>query len=426
MAYLYVQTKALPYGVNRNWITYVDSNQLVNDLLNPYLYRMVFIDVKEDELSESFGIDLSTLANIVIGQEETIEQFLQRDDLPILTPSDDYPDTDIFYIEYRNPNQYGYTLGVSNFNEEPSQITPLDELNDLIMTRPSINTDLHLLHTNSLLTVNGYLHQTLIDEEEHGVIYIKDGGKTRNISKTAHVGILSFENIGNIKKYNFNELSVTPEIDNNPLYGIITIDNIPDSLDSNSFILSLGGYIILPKESVLWKDGTNRIKLDITKIDYVDKLIYSSKWLDLSTLNLSSIITDPENTDISVLQNDDVILSYLNLSQSFLITIPLSKQINYDNIFKPFSNDNKVITSYPTISLLFNDKGQILNYWSKNVYERSRYIYTTTIVMELNDYPEHVDIFVSEDYNLLLQAFPDKANDKSFMINSIKSIGFYS
>ena len=258
---------------------------------------------------------------------------------------------------YRNAIQIGYRADLALVGKYPPQNYPADELTDITLTRKDI--DPSLLQKRALVTINGYLHATDTDARSFWVI---DAAKSARIAKTANVGILSFDTIGDLIKIPITEEMVTPLVDSAPLYQGLCIQTTTP-LTGYVPLLSFGGYLHYPQAQVLEVHSDEAVTFYPNHTPYLERYEESLNYLDLSVLPITRDPSNPTAANRLELISDATILAYLKLSQSFLVLVPAT-YFSVKPIYLPRSNvPGYFYTDYVPKYPLITGYGRMPEYW---------------------------------------------------------------
>lgn len=353
--YTLTSTLSLSRAIDSVWSDINLGNELLRNLFNNY--NKVYLTVLNTITQETSYVDIDDLKQNHYTFSGTLNDFLILNANNTLPTIQTLPNQNIKTVQYIELIRHGYKLDLSVAGESVPDNYPVDEKNDLSVYRPYYNTDLSVLENTSLLTVNGYIHNTLY---ENGSLYIKDGGKTIKISKHCHVGCLSFLDVCNIRKKIINNLSF--EL---PDYGLrkkvhFTID---EDATNKAIFMVLGGYLLFPDNDIFYSTGNSSYVIDLNRIPFLERLMESSYYLDLSYLGITEHIINQDMLNISELNSDEFLTKYFLGHNTFIVITDKDKLVN-NKIFIRHSNIPGSFISYqdPTLPLITN-YGKITEYW---------------------------------------------------------------
>lgn len=229
-------------------------------------------------------------------------------------------------VRYQLANTAGYKFNIVKIghNEyDPLAYYHKENFPDVEITRPNIDTDLHLLDTKCLLTVNGYIYPIIYNNNR---LFIPNATKTMIKSRSNNIGILSFNNLNsNLIKHNITIDMITTESPYS-LYekAIITFQN-----DLNSVILVIAGYPIFENSEYFYRVSGNSFALRLDRLQYIEKLYELSRYRDIfEELTIPVSSNNPSMIDANIARSDAIILKFLTLFNTFLVEIPTTLTIN--------------------------------------------------------------------------------------------------
>ena len=355
--YTYVKSVVLERSIAAQWKEAQLLNASVYSIFNEF--SSVVHVLTHPDYTEPLYINFDSLKADHGGYNGTLEEWLVYIDNLTLPKLDELPTTKIRYIKYSDAVQAGYKINLAKAGSNVVPGYPRSELNDLILTRPNTTTNIPSLQYRSLISVNGYLHMTDTDNQNFWVI---DGGQTAEISNHRSVGIISFDNMCDVKKIPIDQDMLFPEVTDRPLKEHIQI-KLPEPIYNRSFILSIGGYIQLPEPGVCWVSNTDTISLSIDKLPHLERYQESLQYIDLSSLSVTRDPNNPTAVSTEELYSDQVLKEYLTLSQSFVILIE-TKQLTHRKLFIQQSNlPGMFITHQDPSYPLLTGYGRISDYW---------------------------------------------------------------
>lgn len=203
---------------------------------------------------------------------------------------------------------------------------------DLELTRPSISSDLSLIDSHCLVTVNGYIHPTKYLNER---LYVPDGGKSLLISKENQVGILSFNNLSKpLNKLDVSSAMITAD-PNLPLFDKMTITF---EREIGNCFLVLAGYMIFENEEIFYRVSPSSFVLRLDRINYIEKIYELRRQRKIfEELGMEEPVVNPGLMDATVIKSDITILMLMDLFNTFLVEIPC-KSLTTTPIYLEHSN----------------------------------------------------------------------------------------
>lgn len=354
MNYIYKSAKVLPTGPGAQWKT--------ADLRNEIVYG-IFLNYKEivltlDRDGEEIFVDLNQLRTQYASYANTLAVLLQAIGNLGLDTLPELPGEVFHYATYSDAVRVGYSFKLDKAGYALPDNYPASDKTDLKLSRQKYNTDLSLLHSHCLLSVNGFYHMTDTDGTN---AWVMDGGKSAMKKTFSHVGIWNFHKVGRLSKIKLVADDIVPTTENGLEEGLsFTVDA---DLENKSYFLILGGYLVLPEEDVFWQSGDKRFHLNLKYIPYLERLLESADYIDLSPLQLTSTELSATNMNVEEVHSDAVIKRYLTLSQSFLVVID-RKDVFWQKHFIRHSGMPGLLIAYrEPVYPLFVGYGRTAEYW---------------------------------------------------------------
>lgn len=357
--YTLVRARVLPKTLAAQWTDLDAGNQIVATLYSSY--RAIFLVVLPPGETEPVYVDFAQLQAEYAQYPNTLSILLQVLGDRALDTVPQLPDDTVDYVRYSDAVRVGYRCQFASAGHIYPSTYPTQDLPDLKVTRPDTDTDLSLLHSHCLLSVNGYYHRTDTDETDCWII---DGGKSARALNRNHIGITSFLNVGPLTKLSLQEAWIGTPSGYSALKDKVLI-TIPEDQGflPKSWFLVLGGYLVLPEQGVLWQVGERQYYLDLTRLPYLERLLESKASIDLSDLQLTPSELNTTNLNVEEIWSDAVIRRYLLLSQSFLVGVNRAHLFYGKQSLRQF-NEPGVFTCLqePTAPLLVG-YGRTAEYW---------------------------------------------------------------
>jgi hypothetical protein len=347
------------------------SNTPINILFQQY--SQIYLTLANPYLVNNVYVDFTAMKNTLAGYVGTIPQWLINIGNLTLPTVPVLPNSLVNYTTYSDATIAGYKMNVCKIGYQIPINYPVDLLPDLQVSRPNYNTNLGLINTNCIVTVNGFLHQTDYDGT---YAYIVQGANTMRKSKINHVGILSFLNIGTVSTLPID----TTKIYSDPSDTIQTLKNkvylyLDENTTGQTVMLSLGGYLIYPQADVFYQVGPGTYVLHIDQLPIVQRYFESNQYIDLSSLGLDLTNVYPNTINVNQFLSYTVLKLYLSLSQSFWIIVN-TPILRYNKIYFEHTKLPGMFIAYdePTTPL-FVGYGRMAEYWK--VYEDGQWAIST-------------------------------------------------
>lgn len=355
--YTFQNAICLSRSIGSQWKETDLSDILVYDIfLN---YSKVFLILHNDVLDEDQYVDMDTLRSEFSSYGNTLEALLVLLGNRTLETVDVLPSSTVKFAKYSDAVRSEYKVEPIIAGRVLPPNFPDGEKEDLKITRPKYTTSMDLLHTHCLVSVNGFFHMTGAANNE---AFAYQGAKTMRKCNNNHLGITSFLDIGRLEKIPFDPETIVPVNSGRPLYEklMFTIDA---DMENKSYFMILGGYLVFPENGTFWRNGDQSFILDLNRLPYLERVIESDLYLDLSSLGLTpQSIGDPlYNSD--ELRSDEVIKKYFSLSQSYFVIVDVPHLVT-NKIHLRHSSLPGMFTAYqdPVYPLIVKN-GKIAEYW---------------------------------------------------------------
>lgn len=225
------------------------------------------------------------------------------------------------HINYQLANSAGYRFNIIKIGEniyDDLAYYHKDNFPDIELTRPNIDTDLSLLHNKTLLTVNGYIHPTVYQDEK---LYIPNATKSMLKSRSNSVGILSFNKLeNNLIKHQITAEMITPESPTSMFEKVIITFN----KDIGIPVLVICGYMIFEDPEYFYRVSSNSFVLRLDKLNYIEKLYELQRQRNIfEELGIPTSINNTSLIDGSIARSDISIIKFLSSFNSFLVELPV-------------------------------------------------------------------------------------------------------
>lgn len=240
------------------------------------------------------------------------------------------------HIKYQLATTAGYKHSIVKIGFElydPLAYYHKENFPDVEVIRDSFHTDLSLLHTKALMTVNGYVYPT---EFSGNRLYIPNATKSMLKSRANHIGILSLNSLSSpIVKTPILPEMISRENTFTTQYNksILTFDR-----DVGHCILVVNGYLIFEDPEIFYRVSSNSFALRVDRIQYLEKLYELNRYRDIfEELEIPTSINNPSVVSTEVAISDEKITKFLSTFNSFLIELPVTS-ITTNKIYLEHSN----------------------------------------------------------------------------------------
>lgn len=368
--YSYIKSVCLARTAGSQWIEQNIANHVVFSIYDTF--SKVYVELSLPALPQNIYIDLDSLRAEFSSYAGTLNDLLVTLGSRTLETVPQLPNTEIKFVKYSDAIRARYKVDICKIGLNLPDNYPVDGKPDLVLTRPAYETDLTLIHSHCLVTVNGYVHMTDTDGTK---AYVVDGGKTLQRSRMNKLGIMSFLDVGRLTKVKILPADISGQTPAGDLYNR-TFFTVNRDLTRKTCILVLGGYIVMPEAGVFWQTGTSTFAIDWTKIPHVERIYESEKTLDLSALSLNADPANPNLFSLPEMTSDATLIKYLTMSQSFLLIVDKEYLLTKKVAIK-HSNMPGMFTAYqdPTYPL-FVGHGKLAEYWKTYEGESQRWSVT--------------------------------------------------
>lgn len=366
--YTYIDSVSLYRSTGAQWEHIDLQNIQVSVIYNRFV--KVYLTLLDSNTNSNIYVDMDSLKSSYSTYSGTLNELLiELNNTPLVTVND-VPNSLIKHARYSDAVRTGYKINLTKAGVIIPSNFPKDELNDIEITRPTYDTQLSLLHSHCLISINGYFHMTDTDGTK---AFVYDAGKTLRKSNYNEVGITSFLDLGKLTKIKLNPNDIRGDGVTGPLKDNLYF-TVNESLDNKSYILVLGGYLIFPSDGIFWRNGDNSFAVKLNKIPYVERIYESKNYIDISELQLTEDVNNPNTYLNDELWSDEVLRRYFTMSQSYLVIID-NPNITTNKIHIRHSSMPGMFTCYQDpVFPLFGGHGKLLEYWK--VYEDDRWSVT--------------------------------------------------
>lgn len=349
------------YGVkqqfNSMWQDHDVSNYKLFELFQ--FFRDLYLHLENPFIFGDIFVRLKDLEQDYNGSNQTLAELFASDPNLSLPTVTSIPRFEVKSIRYSDSVREGYKCEIAAPGYRPYAKVSDSHKTELLINRTGTsNKD---LHEYCLFTVNGYLHNTEYDKD---FLYVIQGGKSLMKSGQNTCGITSFERIAKVIKKPMTQFNITRVNADTPMSKKVFI-TIPSEFDNMSVMLSLGGYLVIPEENTFFKISDNIWVLNVEKLDIVGRYFESRKYLDYSSLGLTSFGHDRDKLSLIELLSDEVLLKYFSMPQSFLIAVDTPNLVYKKHFVRHSSIANRYLAYSNPVQPLFLGRGRQADYWKE-------------------------------------------------------------
>lgn len=357
--YQYNTSLVLSRTTGAQWETKDLANINVNSIF--LIYREVYLTLTVVETGETICADFMSEQADFFAFQGNLSQWLIHIGNKTLTTVSVLPNSSIKYAKYADVYQQNYKVSIGKMGMNYPVGYPVSELPDLRLQHRDLSVSAQVLYDYCLPSVNGIIHNSAKQINDDNNLWITDGANSLLKNSVAQVGLLSFLDIGKVKRFKINKLNIQPSEPNTSLSNGVYF-TIPEDIGDKAFFLVLGGYLVFPQSQVFWRLNHNLFALKLQRLPYIDRIYELARLSDIKSLEAGSTDTNGNLNNI-LLWSDNVIKNYMTMSQSFLVTIETqslkTEKINLRHTTVPgrFSVQN-----WPVDPLIVGH-GRLAEYW---------------------------------------------------------------
>lgn len=239
------------------------------------------------------------------------------------------------HFNYQLANTAGYKFNICDIGNnvyDDAAYYHKDNFPDVEITRPNYTTDLSLLNTKCLMTVNGYIHKTNFND---GRLTIPKATSTMLKSRENNIGILSFNQLKDPLKFT----SITADmISTEALTSMYEKTIITFDRDIGFPILVICGYMIFEDPEFFYRVSSNSFVLRLDRLNYIEKLYELSRQRNIfHELDIPVSPNNPTMIDAEIARSDIAIANFLTTYNSFLVEVPVDN-LNLKKVYLEHSN----------------------------------------------------------------------------------------
>jgi hypothetical protein len=322
-------------------------------------------------------VDMDCLKESYRYSTQTLVQLISSLPNGYFTPLTSLPTFLLRRIRYIDAGLAGYNVNRPNTT-------------DLQLVNPNISSNNFL--NSCLVTVNGYIMPIV---STNGIITIPNGYLQSVTNNDTRVGIISFEDIGNI-----TTIPITPSM------VILSPNKAPSDLvyiktplnQDYVTLLVLNGYLVMPDQTTFYPIGNGNYALSLSAFNISNKLVESDKHQYYNSNLISTYLNYNNGNDtigLSQINTPQFISAYLTLPNTFLVQVPKSNiVINRVNILNT-QLVNSIVSHLQPINILRGSQGRIVDYFY--TYRDGKYLVTSPN-MKIDNYVNKDISLTTDDY----------------------------
>lgn len=298
------------------WIEADLSGALVNSLTAIYGDVLLYITYPGLDGLKALNFDKTHNLRQGVNATVTVSEWLTGLGNLTLPWEETLPDETEHLVQYAQAWHAGYDVQVKGRDGHLESNQSTFEQEDLLVNHPKFSPE--YIDSHSLFTVNGFIHLS-----DHGTDGVRIAGGNTTVRKCNdnQVGILSFEDIGTIRKVPITENMVSKQNSESTLSkaAYVTLPNDID-LEGKTVLLVLGGYLqVLGK--TYFRSGVSTYRIELGNILFLERYIESVRSMDLTSLGLKDDPDNPTLFSVSEMRSDAAMRAYLMLSQTFFVIV---------------------------------------------------------------------------------------------------------
>lgn len=323
---------------------YSSYERVLATLTNPFLVDLVSLNL-DDVRAQAAGLT------------KTFNQFLIDNADNTLPTSTTLLQLAAKWARYRDATAAGYKATPIHPTAAIGTPYPAADLTNLQLTRP--HTDYTLFVNNCMVAVNGFFHP--IDGSTAGVV-VKQGNQSALLSGLNNLGVLSFQDLGSLTQVPITAAMIKKESGIQPLANRAYVD-LGQDVSENAVLLVLGGYLHVLDPGVFWRMSGSVFAIDFNNLPLLQRYYESRKYLDLTSLGLSTTSRNESQVAVSELYGDTALMAYLTLPQSFFVVLS-KKHIFVDRqVVRKTHMPDMYISDVEPIWPLQVGSGKLANFW---------------------------------------------------------------
>lgn len=227
---------------------------------------------------------------------------------------------------------------------------------EMQLTRPG--TDMRLIPKYCLVTANGYFYKT---EATREICYAAEAGKTLLKSRSNHVGLLSFEKIGQITTHPIVEASILAHTLNTPLYDGVSVSLPAVSLVGKTLLMVVCGHLHFQSDGIFTPISDTRALLRPGYLSLLERYQESHDKIDWSTIvgnaGTDTVVNGP------ILRSDAAIKAILMHPQTFWVVVDTPNLVKARLPLRSLPLPGQFISPVEPKELLLAGSGYVLEYW---------------------------------------------------------------
>lgn len=241
----------------------------------------------------------------------------------------------IHHVNYQlgATGNYRYNIVKIGFTQyDELAYTHKKDFPDVEVTRPGTDTDLAKIHATCLMTVNGYVYDTVY---QGGRLYIPGATLSMMHCRSNVMGMLDFGKITPTLK----RIKITPSMitmESNILAYDKVLITVPEAVQQPMLVMA--GYIVPYDPETFYRVSDTSFALNLSKLSYTEKLYEAMRYRDIfKDLDVEVSPLNPQMVDANEVRSLVTIKKYLSLNNSFLVDLGVDN-VSLKKVFLEHSN----------------------------------------------------------------------------------------
>jgi hypothetical protein len=138
-------------------------------------FKKIYLILTHVSVDHDLYVDMEDVRQDAYSFNGSITQWIGGLEGKSVPFTDSLPDSNIRYVKYANAIQSGYDVQLANAGLHYPDGVNARNFGDLKLTRNQFKTDMELINNYCLMTVNGYFHNHVGNQNE---VVIEQGGKS--------------------------------------------------------------------------------------------------------------------------------------------------------------------------------------------------------------------------------------------------------
>lgn len=340
----------MAHGVCKPWQEVPLEDYTVKSLYEHFRW----IWVKLEDVAQQVGwLDMDLVRAVAQNQSVLLQEWLVSLGAQALPTQTQPASFDYGRVHYNNAAHSGYGFEASTPTYGRGEHLSDAVKSSINLTRPGV--DYHTFRNRVLTSVNGFLHMT--DTDGVNGVLVLNGHDTVLRSKMSEIGLYSFAGVAPLDLIPIAEDKIEP-LGTSPLSDQLLI-NCGQDISNKSVILSVMGYMFLADTHVFSKQSSQRLLVDVSKLNLLDRYYEAKHYINTSSLALTPY--GNELVDTGEFFSDANIRKIFSLSQSFVCLVDAQLYTNYAALTKYTQAQLYSVTEHHNLPLIAG-QGRLLEY----------------------------------------------------------------